>query len=359
MWPNTKLLDLIGIELPIVQAPMAGASGSEMAIATSEAGGLGSLPCAMLNVDKTRDEIATIQQRTSKPLNVNFFCNTPPEPDAARDAAWEERLAGFYAELGVQPPTTTAAAGRAPFDELKCEVVEKLKPRVVSFHFGLPSRTLLERVKACGSVVLSSATTVAEARWLEDNGCDAIIAQGAEAGGHRGMFLTRDIATQPGTFALVPQVVDAVKLPVIAAGGIADGRGIAAAFALGAAGVQIGTAYLFTPESTITDLHRLALGEARDDQTALTNVFSGRPARGLMNRVMREVGPMSDLAPAFPTAGAALAPLKAKAESAGSGDFSSLWSGQSAALGRQMKAGELTRRLAAEALELLQGLAPG
>jgi nitronate monooxygenase len=356
MWPDRRLLDLIGIELPVIQAPMAGANGSAMAIAASEAGGLGSLPCAMLDATKARAEIGVIRQRTTKPLNVNFFCHTPPKPDADRDAAWKARLAGYYTELGLDASAAASAVSRAPFDNAMCEIVEEHKPEVLIFHFWLPEHSLLSRVKASGCVVLSSATTVEEARWLEDHGCDAIIAQGYEAGGHRGMFLTDDIATQPGTFALVPQVVDAVKVPVIAAGGIADGRGIVAAFALGAAGAQIGTAYLFTPESLITDLHRAALRTARDNQTALTNVFSGRPSRGVMNRVMREVGPMSDLAPAFPTAGRALAPLKAKAEAAGSSDFSLLWAGQAASLRREIGAGDLTRQLAADAAQRLKAL---
>lgn len=358
MWPDRRLLDLLGIEAPIVQAPMAGANGSAMAIAVSEAGGLGSLPCATIDAAKARTELDIIRQRTARPVNVNFFCHVQPEPDAARDAAWRRRLAGYYAELSLDPSTEAPAVARVPFDEAMCALIEEARPKVVSFHFGLPPEPLLDRIKAAGCLVLSSATTVAEARWLEDKGCDAIIAQGAEAGGHRGMFLAADIATQPGTFALVPQVVDAVTVPVIAAGGIADGRGIAAAFALGAAGVQVGTAYLFTSESLITDLHRAALGAARDDGTALTNLFTGRPARGLMNRLMREIGPMSDAAPAFPMAGFALAPLRAKAEAAGSADFSSLWAGQAARLGRQASAGDLTRRLSAEALEHLGRLAP-
>ncbi len=357
MWPDRRLLDLIGIELPVIQAPMAGANGSAMAIAASEAGGLGSLPCAILDTATARAEIRVIRQRTTKPLNVNFLCHTPPKPDPDRDAAWKERLAAYYTELGLDAAASAPAVNRAPFDEAMCEIVEEHKPEVVSFLFGLPEQALLSRVKATGCVVLSTATTVEEARWLEDHGCDAIIAQGCEAGAHRGMFLTDDIATQPGTFALVPQVVDAVKVPVIAAGGIADGRGLAAAFALGAVGAQIGTAYLFTPESLITDLHRAALGTARDNQTALTNVFSGRPARGLMNRVMREVGPMSDEAPAFPTAGGALAPLKAKAEASGASDFSSLWAGQAASLGHEIGAGDLTRQLAADAEQRLKALA--
>ena len=357
MWPSSELLDLVGIDIPVIQAPMAGASGAELAIAVSEAGGLGSLPCAMLSADRAHTEIGVIRQRTAGPLNVNFFCHTQAKANPDRDAAWIERLSDFYAELGVDVPTPSSAGGRAPFDEAMCEVVETHKPEVVSFHFGLPSADLLARVKACGAVVLSSATTVEEACWLEANGCDAIIAQGYEAGGHRGMFLSDDVATQPGTLALVPQVVDAVKIPVIAAGGIADGRGIAAAFALGAAGVQIGTAYLFTPESLISDLHRAALHSDQACDTALTNVFSGKPARGVVNRIMREVGPMSGRAPAFPTAGGALAPLKAKAESVGDTSFTSLWSGQSASLGQEMGAAELTRQLATDAQRRLEGLA--
>ncbi|MCK4868104.1 MAG: nitronate monooxygenase [Alphaproteobacteria bacterium] len=357
MWPDRRLLDLLGIELPIIQAPMAGANGAAMAIAVSEAGGLGSLPCAMLGADKVRAEIGVIRQQTAKPLNVNFFCHTPAAPDPEAAAAWKASLRPFYRELGLDESADAPAVNRAPFDAAMCDIVEDLKPEIVSFHFGLPAKPLLDRVKAAGAVVLSSATTVEEALWLEQNGCDVIIAQGCEAGGHRGMFLTDEIATQAGTFALVPQVVDAVKLPVIAAGGIADGRGVAAAFALGAAAAQVGTAYLFTPESLISDLHRAALHDARDDMTALTNVFSGRPARGLMNRVMREAGPMSGVAPAFPTAGGALAPLKAKAEAAGSTDFSSLWSGQAAALAREIGAADLTRKLAEEAARCLKGLA--
>jgi nitronate monooxygenase len=230
----------------------------------------------------------------------------------------------------------------------------------VSFHFGLPEPALLRRIKAAGCAIISSATTVDEARWLEQRGVDAVIAQGYEAGGHRGIFLTDDVATQAGTFALVPQIVDAVKVPVIAAGAIADGRGIAAALALGAAGVQIGSAYLWCPEAKISAPHRAALKTAGDQGTALTNLMTGRPARGVINRVMREIGPISDVAPDFPLAAGALAPLRAKAEARGSGDFSPMWAGQAASLGRALSAGELTKRLAAEALERMRALAaPG
>ena len=355
MWPDRRLLNLLGIELPIIQAPMAGANGSAMATAVCEAGGLGSLPCAMLDPDQVRAETETIKRKT-KPLHVNFFCHTPPRTDATRDAAWRERLAGYYTELGVDPPEFSATTKRTPFNGAMCEIVEEQKPEVVSFHFGLPRPELLDRVKASGCVVLSSATTVKEAQWLEAHGCDAIIAQGYEAGGHRGMFLSDNITTQLGTFALVPQVVDAVQVPVIAAGGVADGRGIAAAFALGAAGVSIGTAYLHTPESLISNLHRTALQSSVNNETALTNIFSGRPARGLVNRIMREIGPMSSSAPEFPTAGNALAPLKQKAEAEGRSDFSAMWSGQAASLGREMGAGELTRHLAKDAIKRLGSL---
>ncbi|MEM9625105.1 MAG: nitronate monooxygenase [Pseudomonadota bacterium] len=356
MWPDKRWLDLVGTELPIIQAPMAGAQGSAMATAVCEAGGLGSLPCAMLDVDKARAEIGIIRQRAAGPLNLNFFCHEPAAPDPAADQCWRETLRPFYVEKGLDPEADMPSVNRAPFDDAMCALVEEARPEVVSFHFGLPAAGLLSRVKAAGSIVISSATSVAEARWLAERGVDAIIAQGYEAGGHRGIFLRDDISSQAGTMALVPQVVDAVDLPVIAAGGITDGRGIAAAFALGASAAQIGTAYLFTPEAVISDMHRSALNEASDDGTALTNLFSGRPARGLFNHIMRELGPMSDNAPAFPTAGGALAPLKAAAEADGKADFSSLWSGQAASLGKPMAAGQLTCTLAEEALARLRSL---
>jgi nitronate monooxygenase len=353
MWPDRRIIDLFGIEHPIVLAPMAGPGTAELAIAVAEAGGLGSLPSAMLTPEQIRNDLGVIRQRTSKPINLNFFTHTPPVPDPDRDARWKARLAPYYAELGVDPEKPVPNVDRSPFGDAACEIVEEFRPEIVSFHFGLPEPRLLARVRAAGCKVIASATTAAEAKSLAERGCDAIIAQGAEAGGHRGMFLGDDVASQPGTFALVPQVADAVRVPVIAAGGIADARGIVAAFALGASAVQIGTAYLFCPEAAVSPLHRQALRSARDDGTALTNVFTGRPARGLVNRLMREVGPLSADAPAFPLAGAALAPLKAAAEAKGAADFTPLWSGQAASLGREMPAGDLTKRFVQEALARL------
>jgi nitronate monooxygenase len=357
MWPDRRLLDLLRTEHPIVLAPMAGAMDWELAAAAAEGGALGSLPCAMLTPQQMRVEVANIRARTDKPIGLAYFCHTPPVLNNAREAAWRERLRPYYEEFAIDPAAPAPTSNRAPFDEAFCDAVEDLKPAVASFHFGLPADALLRRVKAAGCVIISSATTVAEARWLAERGVDAVIAQGVEAGGHRGMFLSDDIATQVGTFALVPQVVDAVTVPVIAAGGISDARGIAAAFALGAAGVQIGSAYLHCPEAKISAPHRASLDSAGDAGTALTNLMTGRPARGAVNRVMREIGPMNTVAPEFPLAAGALLPLRAKAEAQGSGDFSPMWSGQAAGLGRAMPARDLTQTLAREAQERLARLA--
>jgi nitronate monooxygenase len=290
MWPDRRLIELFKIEIPIVQAPMAGAVDWELVAAAAEAGALGSLPCAMLNAQQIREQMGKIRARTKKPVNLNFFCHSPPVPSNAREAQWRERLAPYYRELAIDPAAPVPSSNRTAFDSAMCDVVEETKPEVVSFHFGLPEPGLLQRLKAAGFLVMGSATTAAEAQWLEARGIDAIIAQGYEAGGHRGIFLSDDIASQPGTFALVPQIVDAVTVPVIACGAVTDGRGIAAAFALGAAGVQLGTAYLWCPEAKISAPHRAALKSARDDATAVTNLMTGRPARGIINRVMREIG---------------------------------------------------------------------
>ena len=353
MWPDRRLLDLFGIEVPIVQAPMAGVQDADIMIGAAQGGALASLPCGMIAVEKAREQINIVRQRVSAPLNMNFFSHKAVDITAEQDALWRKRLAPYFHEHGLDVEAAISVANRAPFDAAMCELVEELKPKVVSFHFGLPDKALVRRVKDAGCIVVSSATVVREAVWLEQNGADAIIAQGAEAGGHRGMFLTDNVAGQPGTFALVPQVVDAVRVPVIAAGGISDGRGIAAAFALGAAGVQIGSAYLRCPESKLIAPARKALTEASDEATIITNVMTGRPARGVANRLMREVGPVAAEAPPYPHAATALSPLKAAAEKLGRTDFTNLWSGQAIRLAPEMSAADLTRALAQAGLERL------
>ena len=343
-----SLQQLFGTELPIIQAPMAGVQLGALTVAVSNAGGLGSLPCAMLAPDAIRKELVAIRAQTSKPFNVNFFCHVPPAPDAEREKAWRAALAPYYREYGIDADAIPAGPGRNPFNAESAAILEESRPAVVSFHFGLPSEELLARVKRLGAKVFSSATTVDEARWLEARGVDAVIAQGFEAGGHRGMFLNADLTTQVGTLALVRQVAQAVKVPVIAAGGIADAKAVAAALAAGAAGAQVGTAYLLCPEATTSAVHRAALKSEGARHTALTNLFTGRPARGIVNRLMRELGPMNGLAPEFPLAGSALAPLRAAAEKAGGGDFSPLWSGQDPTGCREIPAADLTRKLAEE-----------
>jgi nitronate monooxygenase len=342
-----RLTELLGTDLPIIQAPMAGAQASAMAIAVSNAGGLGSLPCAMLTAQGLRTELETIKSQTNKPFNVNFFCHAAPVADSVRESAWRAALTPYYKRYGIDPAGISAGPGRAPFSAEFAGVLEQYQPAVVSFHFGLPPADLLARVKSWSSKIFCSATTVEEALWLEAHGVDAVIAQGVEAGGHRGNFLSDDLSTQLGTFALLPQVVRAVKVPVIAAGGIADAGGVAAALALGAAGVQIGTAYLLCLEATITAVHSKALKSEAVRHTALTNLFTGRPARGILNKVMRELGPISNLPPAFPLAASAIVPLRSKAEAEGSGDFSPLWSGQNASGCKEVPAAQLTRELAA------------
>ncbi len=331
---------------------MAGATTPEMVIAVSNAGGLGGLPSALYTPARLRATLELIGAGTSRPVNLNFFCYAAPGNDRARQAAWRLRLAGYYAQAGLASEAGPPEAGGVPasFDDALCAVVEDYRPRVVSFHFGLPAAPLLDRVRRTGAKVISSATNASEARRLQERGADAVIAMGAEAGGHRGSFLADDIAAEIaaaiGTFALVPQIADAVTIPVIAAGGIADRRGVAAAFALGASAVQVGTAYLLTPEARISPAHRSALGSP-ERMTAVTNLFTGLPARAIVNRLMAEVGPYSPLAPSFPNAGGALGPLRNAAEAAGNDDFTPMWAGQAFPLASPMSCAALTRSLIA------------
>lgn len=357
MWPDTQLLDLLSIKIPIIQAPMVGSSSPEMAGAVSRAGGLGSLACATMDADELRMALITAQSNNHKPFNVNFFAHTHPTSSTDTERSWVQRISPYYQELNIEKPKKLSAGSIIPFDDERCQVLEASPPKVVSFHFGLPAEKLVHRLKNAGIRVICSATTVDEAKWLEKKGCDAIIAQGYEAGGHRGMFLTTDVHTQMGTLSLVPQIVDAVNVPIIAAGGICDGRTIAAAFALGASGVQLGTAYLFTEEANISDVYRDTLHSKHTQTTAITNVFSGRPTRCVMNRFMQEQGPLTQGTPAFPKGFSAMTSLRIKAEQQGDRDFSPHFCGQSAALGKVGSANQLTRDLAADALYCLQRLA--
>ena len=352
-WPDRSLLDLLKIDLPIIQAPMAGADSVALARSVSSTGALGSLACPLLSADQVREAVGALRQGTTRPFNLNFFTHTMGAFDPAANQRWKDFLKPHYERLGLDIETVAETRLRLPFDEEMCAVMEEIRPEVVSFHFGLPKADLVERLKRLGTKILSSATSVREAQWLESRGCDAIIAQGIEAGGHRGMFLETELSTQLGLFALLPQVRDAVSVPVIAAGGIADARGILAAFALGASGVQLGTAYLFCPEAKVSPLYRRALEKAADTGTAVTNLFSGRPARGILNRYLQECGPMSDAAPAFPYAATLVAPLRAASERAGSLDYMQLWSGQAAGLAESMPADQLTKKLAADVLRKL------
>jgi nitronate monooxygenase len=340
-----SLQQLLGIQLPIIQAPMAGVQDHRLAAAVSNAGGLGSLPAALLSLEALRSELVMLKAQTTRPFSVNFFCHQPVAVDAQREAAWRQALAPYYRELGLDVEKIPEGPGRAPFSAEAAELLAEFRPAVVSFHFGLPAPDLLELVRACGAKIIASATTVAEALWLQERGVDAIIAQGLEAGGHRGHFLSEDLTEQAGTFALLPRIVQAVELPVIAAGGVADAQAVRAAMALGAAGVQVGSAYLLCPEATTSAVHRAALQSPAAGHTALTNLFSGRPARAIVNRLVRELGPLSPLAPAFPMAVGALVPLRSHTEALGISDFSPLWCGQNASGCRAVAAAQLTREL--------------
>ena len=341
-----RFLALTGARLPLVQAPMANFAGSALAIAALKAGAVGSLPSAVLSPDQVAAEVAAVRAEASGPINLNFFCHTiGPHPD---ESAWHAALAPLYQAEGVGPPAQPPVL-RKPFDAAMADVVEAMRPEIVSFHFGLPERNLLDRVRATGARIFGNATNVMEAHFLADAEVDAIVAQGFEAGGHAGHFLAGHRPV--GMLALVRQILKDIDLPVIAAGGIADTGAVRGAIAAGAAAVQVGTAFLRTPEATTSAAHRRLLAEARPEDTVFTNLFSGGLARGLRNRLIEALGPVSDAAPPFPYASAALAQLRAKAEAEGRGDYSPLWAGQGVGLAGDGPAEELTARLGAAALE--------
>lgn len=338
-----SLSSILGVAKPIIQAPMAGVQNWELAVAVSEAGGLGSIPCGMLAKEQILSEVEQFKLHSDKPYNLNFFCHEMPELDEKALKAWENCLGEYYTSLDVQPPKEVTGL-RYPFDEEIADLLEVHKPPVMSFHFGLPSAELVKRIKSWGSIILSSATTEAEGVWLQENGADIVIAQGNEAGGHRGMFLTADLSTQVSTKALVENLSRVLSIPVIAAGGIASNRDVQEMTDLGAVGVQVGTSFLLCDEAKTSKVHRAAV-KSEDHETALTNIFSGRPARGISNKIMRELNFMSDAAPKYPYASIALSTLKAKAESQNKGDFSSLWAGTNTSACKEVPAKQIVLEL--------------
>lgn len=341
-----NLITLLDVNIPIIQAPMAGVQDSQLAVAVSNAGALGSLPAAMLSLDTLHKELTYLKQQTSKPVNLNFFCHPMPEPNVQQQALWLQELQPYFNEYNIDTAQIKLDSSRYPFNKQHLEILAEFKPKVISFHFGLPEPALVDQLKAWGTTILSTATTVEEAIFLQNHGADIIIAQGLEAGGHRGMFLTNDLTSQMGTMALIPQLVEAVQLPVIAAGGMADARCIKAALALGASGVQVGTSYLLCPEAKASLLHKQALLSNLSKHTALTNVFTGRPARSIINKAIQQLGPFNSFAPTFPYASSAINAIRVKAEFFGNSDFTPLWAGQNTSGCSLIPAAELTKQLA-------------
>lgn len=320
-----SIADMLGVELPVIQAPMAGSQNYELAVAVTKAGGLGSIPCGMLSPDQVVAEIQNFTKHSSSTYNLNFFCHQMPDVTERALEGWQKKLSPYFKELGIEPSIDLGGL-RKPFSHEMADAIESFAPPVMSFHFGLPERSLLDRVKGWGSTILSSATTLQEAMWLEQQGVDAVIAQGIEAGGHRGIFLSNDLSSQVSTALLLEQCVSKLSIPVIAAGGISSPDAISDCFKCGASAVQLGTVFLLCDESKATPVHRNAL-KAEEAFTAVTNLFSGRPARGINNRFMQAFGDIDQQVPAFPYGTPPLAGLRKAAESKGVGDFSPLWSG--------------------------------
>jgi nitronate monooxygenase len=351
MWPKSDLTDLLKIRHPVIQAPMAGSATVALAAAVSNTGGLGSLGLATTPLDKVRSEVCTLQTVTRNPFNLNFFVHEMPQGNKESEALTRKRLEPFYECAGLDQKPVSSAPPFGVFDKETVALLLELQPAVVSFHFGLPEASLLNPLKDAGCIILCSATTVAEAKMLESDGADAVIAQGWEAGGHRAGFDRTPDDFGIGTMALVPQIVDAVNLPVIAAGGIADGRGIAAAFALGASGVQMGTAFLSCPEASVSDVHRSAIRNATEQDTRLTSAFSGRPARAKNNRYIETLAEHRQQFPDFPLMYNFIDPLRKK--DTRNLDYQFLLYGQAARLNRDLPASELLATLVEEALDII------
>jgi nitronate monooxygenase len=352
---ETRFTQLIGIRYPIIQAPMAGgATTPDLVAAVCNSGGLGSFAAGILSPEGIRPGIAEIRRRTDRPFGVNLFVLDPPNPnpDPAHLAQAMEWLEPFRRELGL-PPAAAPTRYCEPFADQVAAVLEA-RPPVVSFAFGLLDPSRVAEFKAAGSLVVGTATTVAEARAWASVGADAVCAQGVEAGGHRGTFLSDFDGAMIGTLALVPQVADAVKIPVIVAGGIMDGRGIAAALILGAAACQLGTAFLTCPEAGIPPVWKDLLQRTTDDGTQITRVFSGRPARALANDFIKRMRAHEDEVPPYPIQNALTMDIRQAAAQANRPEYLSLYAGQAAGLSRGLPAADLIARLVEETEEVLR-----
>ncbi|WP_448188040.1 NAD(P)H-dependent flavin oxidoreductase [Azospirillum sp. sgz301742] len=348
---QTILTQRLGLTHPIIQAPMAGGGDTPALVAAvSEAGGLGSMGVAYLTGAQIAEAAQAVRATTGRPFGVNLFAPTPA-PAAADPAPALDRVAPYYAELGLPAPTApTLAAPTLPTDGFAGQVAACLDSgaAVFSFTFGIPSADVVRAIKARGMLFVGTATTVDEAVALEQAGADAVVAQGSEAGGHRGTFANDFGAGMVGTLALVPQVADAVRIPVIASGGIMDGRGIAAVLTLGAAAAQMGTAFLTCDEAGVTEAYKQAILAARDHETRVTRAFSGRPARGIANRFMDEVDAAPEAILPFPLQNALTRPMRTAAGKQGRAEFLSLWAGQGVRLARRQEAAALMEKLVEE-----------
>jgi nitronate monooxygenase len=358
MWNDKRAIDLLEIEHPLIQAPMAGPTNPQIVAAVSEAGGLGGLGASGKSLDDLRVAIREIKSLTDRPFNVNLFNRSTEvyDSEARSGPRLKELLQSYHSEMGLGPvPDPIPLYGPA---DKQLEVLIDERVPVVSFHFGVDAQTVAT-AKEAGAKVLCSATTVSEAILLEALGVDAIIAQGAEAGGHRGTFQGDYRQALVGAVALVPRVVDAVSVPVIAAGGIMDSRGIVACLALGASAVQMGTAFLGCPEATVAPVWRDALEGAEAESTVVTEVLSGKPARGLHNRYIEELEAIDEPLLPYPTQFAVARELRKEAASRGEASFVAMWAGQGVGLFRRQPAAELVKQLVAESQQLINRLASG
>ncbi len=345
----TDIFATLGISHPIIQAPMVGVSTPQLAAAVSNAGALGSIGLGASNATQARELIRQTRELTKAPFNVNLFCHKPAMADAARESAWLNFLAPLFREFGAEPPASINESYQSFLvAEDVLNVLLEERPKVVSFHFGLPPRSWIEALQRQGMVTLACVTSPAEAKLAEAAGVDALVAQGVEAGGHRGVF-EPDQDQLLGTFALVRLLASSTNLPVIAAGGVMDGRGIAAALELGAAGVQMGTAFILCPESSANSQYRQALQSERAYQTRICAAISGRPARGMVNRLFEELGRADAPAlPSYPITYEAAKALNGAASKQGSDEFAVQWAGQGAPLARALPAASLVEVLVQE-----------